>query len=177
MENKNKTVDLFTTKDTTRIRELLLKEQNGLDLITGLEIPPKQAVTDHKHDNEQFVRGILHRQTNASLGKLEGVWTRYLSYWYPYDLPTFLRQAADYIEKFDKEPDKRFRHPNWQKKVKTKFNALNAKQQDKVLLALGSQQGKNVKERRDIFSKIVLDRNLGFDKISSVIDKVKEGVY
>ena len=37
MENKNKTVDLFTTKDTTRIRELLLKEQVGNCACTGLE--------------------------------------------------------------------------------------------------------------------------------------------
>lgn len=168
------TEDLYTAKDTTRIRELLLKEQEGLDLLTGLPIPEKQAVTDHKHDSEQFVRGVLHRQSNASLGKLEGIWTRYLSYWYPYDLPTFLRQAADYIEKFDKEPDTRYRHPNWQKKVKTEFNKLNATQQNQVLVALGSTEGSNPSKRKELFAKIVLTRGIGYDTIRNVINDVKE---
>lgn len=167
------TEDLYTVKDVQRIRELLIKEQNGLDLLTGLPIPEKQAVTDHKHDDEQFVRGILHRQSNASLGKLEGIWTRYLSYWYPYDLATFLRQSADYIEKFDKEPDTRYRHPNWQKKLKTMFKALNASQQNEVLVKLGSSQGSNPAKRRELFSKIILNRSLNYDTIRSVINEVK----
>jgi hypothetical protein len=167
------TTDLYNTKDTTRIRELLLKEQEGLDLLTGLPIPEKQAVTDHKHDSEQFVRGVLHRQSNASLGKLEGIWTRYLSYWYPYDLPTFLRQAADYIEKFDKEPDTRYRHPNWQKRIRTDFNKLSTKQMKQVLETFGKPDGKNLVERKKMFASVILDKSLGYDKIRQVIDKVK----
>lgn len=168
------TEDLYNTKDTARIRELLLKEQNGLDLLTGLPIPEKQAVTDHKHDDEQFVRGILHRQSNASLGKLEGIWTRYLSYWYPYDLPTFLRQSADYIEKFDKEPDTRYRHPNWQKKIRTMFNSLNASQMKQVLQHFNKPDGRNIQERKKLFNEIVLDRAYGFCYIRDVINQVKE---
>lgn len=168
------TTDLYNTKDTTRIRELLLKEQEGLDLLTGLPIPEKQAVTDHKHDSEQFVRGVLHRQSNASLGKLEGIWTRYLSYWYPYDLPTFLRQSADYIEKFDKEPDTRYRHPNWQKKVRTLFNSLNSSQMKQVLKHFNKPEGNNLAERKKLFNEIVLDRNCGYDIIRNVINQVKE---
>lgn len=167
------TEDLYTVKDVQRVRELLLKEQNGLDLITNLIIPQKSACLDHVHNDEQLVRGVLHRQSNAVLGKLEGVWTRYLSYWYPHDLPTFLRQAADYLENTERNPDKRYRHPNWIKKLKTMFNALNASQQNKVLEKLGVPQGSNPSKRKEIFAKVILDREKGFEYIRGVIDTVK----
>jgi len=166
--------DLYTVKDVQRVRELLLKEQHNLDLITHLLIPPKQACLDHRHDSEQLVRGVLHRQSNAVLGKLEGVWTRYLSYWYPHDLPTFLRQSADYLEDTERNPDKRYRHPNWIKKVKTFYNSLNAKQQNQVLAKLNSPEGSNPAKRKELFSKVILQRELGYDKIQSVIQQVKE---
>jgi len=166
--------DLYTVKDVQRVRELLLKEQHNLDLITHLLIPPKQACLDHRHDSEQLVRGVLHRQSNAVLGKLEGVWTRYLSYWYPHDLPTFLRQAADYLEDTERNHDKRYRHPNWIKKVKTFYNALNAKQQNQVLVKLSSPEGSNPVKRKELFAKVILQRELGYDKIQSVIQQVKE---
>ncbi len=64
------TEDLYSVSDVKRVRELLLKEQGGLDLLTKLEIPCKMAVLDHKHDINQFVRGVLHRQCNVVLGKI-----------------------------------------------------------------------------------------------------------
>jgi hypothetical protein len=165
------TEDLYTTADVKRIRELLLKEQQGVDLLTGLPIPDKQAATDHVHDNTQLVRGILHRQSNAVLGKLENLWTRYLSWWYPEDLPTFLRKAADYIQR---KPDTRYRHPDWIKLAKARFNRLNSKEMKSVLEGLGRQDGKNLTERKKIFQEIVLDRKLGYEIIISEINKVKE---
>lgn len=165
------TEDLYATKDIQRIRELLLKEQQGLDLLTGLPIPNRQAVTDHKHDDEQLVRGILHRQCNAVLGKVENLWVRYLSYWYPNDLQTFLRQTADYL---DREPDTRYRHPNYQKKLKTWYNALTARQQNDVLIKMGASEGANAAKRKELFSKVILDRKNSFVTIRDVILQAKE---
>lgn len=165
------TQDLYSVKDVKTVREFLLKEQNGLDLLTGIQIPDKYAVLDHCHDDDQLIRGVLHRQCNAVLGKIENLWTRYLSYWYPYNLQTFLRQAADYL---DREQDTRFRHPNFQKKLKIWFNKLTSKQQNEVLKLLGGYGGANSMQRKDIFSKLILDKKLTFVYIREVINKVKE---
>ena len=63
--------DLYTVKDTKRIRELLLKNQRNKDSCTDLELLPKDSCLDHAHDSEQLVRGVLHRQVNSYIGKLE----------------------------------------------------------------------------------------------------------
>lgn len=165
------TEDLYTTKDVERIRKLLTDEQENRCAITGIELAPTQHCLDHAHDEEQYVRGVAHRQSNAALGKLEGVYTRYLSYWYPGKLSDFLRQCAAYLEKL---PDDRYRHPGWIKKAKTKFGALNEKQKDKVLIDLGYEKGVNSKQRKDIFAKVVLDRKLGYDTIREAIQAAKE---
>lgn len=162
--------DLYTTKDVQRVRELLLKQQDNLDACTLLEMPPRQACLDHLHDDEQLVRGVLHRQVNSYIGKLENNFVRMLGWWYPNDLPTFLEQAADYLRK---EPLP-YRHPNFLKKLKTLFNALNASQQNQVLDKLGSSQGTNPAKRKELFSTVILLRTLNFDIIRNVINETKE---
>lgn len=168
---ENKTQDLYTTKDVEVVRKKLTEEQENCCAITGLEIPTKQHVLDHAHDDLQLVRGVLHRQVNSCIGSLENLHKRYLSYWYPGKLSDFLRQCAAYLEK---EQDTRYRHPGWIKKVKTQFNQLNSKQQDKVLTDLGYEKGNNSKIRKEIFAKVVLDRTLGYDTIRSTIFSAKE---
>ena len=69
---------LYTTKDVAEVRTLLKERQSNIDPITGLDIPSKQHVLDHNH-NTQFVRAVLHRQSNAVLGKIENLWSRYLA--------------------------------------------------------------------------------------------------
>ena len=159
------TKELYTTAEVKEVRESLLKEQNNLDAVTGLEIPPKQAVLDHCH-NTQYVRGVLHRQVNAGLGKIENLWTRYLKHWYPYNLPTFLRQCAEYIEQ---EPDTRYYHPGWLKKVNAAFNKLPAKEKDRVLKAMKLETGTNDTQRKESFRKGILTRQFKFDTIKELI--------
>ena len=112
------TIDLYTSDDIKKVRKVLLSEQNNKCLLTGLPISLSDSHTDHAHDSEQLVRGALHRHANLTLGKLEGLWLRYLSFWYPNDLPTFLRQAADYL---DRPKDRRWRYTGWIKKLQTRF--------------------------------------------------------
>jgi hypothetical protein len=163
MNSKTKTTDLYTTKDVQQVREQLLLEQDGYDVLTLSKVLPKQACLDHNH-NTLLVRGVLNRQSNAALGKLEGVYTRYLSYWYEGTLSTFLRQAANYLERPD---DTRWRHPHFLKKLKTSFNKLPEGEKSKVIKDLGYEDGKNGKSRKEIFSKIVLDRSLGYEIINN----------
>lgn len=169
------TIDLYSTKDIKECRDYLLTEQQGLCAITGLPIEKGQAILEHAHDSEMFVRGVASRQANSALGVIERVWIRYLKWWYPESLPYFLRKVADYIEKHSTNPDIRYRHNSFQKKLKTMFNALSASQQNKVLELLGSETGSNPQKRKELFSKLVLTRNLGYEIIRNVINQVKEG--
>ena len=163
-----KTRDLYTTKDVAEVREQLLLEQDGFDKLTLTKIEKGQACLDHNH-NTLFVRAVLNRQTNAALGKLEGVYTRYLSHWYKGSLSNFLRQAAEYLER---EDDKRWHHPHWLKKLKTRFNKLSEVDKAQVLKSLVGVEGKNSTERKALFAKLILDRELGYEKIDNILKGV-----
>ena len=166
----NPTKDLYTTTDVKRVREFLFSEQEGYDACTGLDLPPEKACLDHDHTS-QLVRGVLHRNVNALIGVIENNYKRHLRSWYTYDLPSFLRQAADYLEK---EDDLRFHHPSHQKRNQADYNKLNEAQKDLVLSNLGYPTGTNGKERKDIFKQALLDRSLGYVRIKEAINNVKE---
>lgn len=164
------TTDLYTTVDVKEVREQLLKEQDKRCALTLLEIPTKQAVLDHCHKTQK-VRAVLHRQANASLGKLEGIYTRYLSFWYPESLSTFLRQAAAYLENVKED---RWYHPGWLKKIQTKFNSLNETQKKDVLRFFELEEGSNAKERKESFKKLLQSQAYGFEFINDIVTLIKE---
>lgn len=161
--------DLYTTKDVANVRELLLKQQKNIDPITGEEIPKGQVVLDHCHKT-QYVRAALHRQSNVVLGKLENMWTRYLSWWYKGTLPEFLRGCANYLEK---EHPKDYTHPKWLKKVQTELNKLSESQKRFVLESLGLVDGKNGAERKKLFQSVLKSREYTFEQIMRSIHRSK----
>lgn len=161
---------LYTTTDVKRVREQLLKEQKGIDPITGLEIPDKQAVLDHDHKT-QYVRAVLHRQTNAVLGKLENLWTRYLSWWYTGTLSQFLRGCADYIEK--KQPED-YLHPAALKKAQSMFNGLPEGSKRSVLKSLGCPEGNNSTDRKKLFRSVLTSRQYSFVELKTMIESEKQ---
>lgn len=161
---------LYTTKDVQKVREQLYKEQEGIDPITGLLIPEKQKVLDHDHSNH-YVRAVLHRQTNAVLGKIENLWTRYLSWWFTGTLSDFLRGCADYIEK---EHPKEYLHPAFIKSLQVQFNKLNEKQKQNVLSYFGEEKGCNGTQRKLYFKKFILKRTHSMNEILEVIQKEKQ---
>jgi hypothetical protein len=165
---KHQTRDLYTPKDVKEVRELLLKEQYGIDVLTNTPVLPNQGCLDHSHDN-LFVRAVLNRQTNAALGKLEGIYTRYLRHWYDGTLSDFLRGAAAYLER---PVDKRWRHPHFLRKLKTSFNKLSEKDKGKVLAALGKHDGGNSTQRKKIFASLIMQRELGFTTIDNLIKEI-----
>lgn len=166
------TEHLYNPSDVQKVRGKLLKEQGNCDKMTGLEIPDGKACLDHNHQT-QFVRGVLHRQSNAALGKLEGIYTRYLSTWYPWTLSEFLRQAALYIELKD---DKRYIHPGFIKRLCTDFASLNEASKKAILVTLGQEQGSNSTQRKALFKKAILSRKYTFDYLKDLINKEKEKV-
>ena len=161
---------LYTPAEVKEVRLALLKEQNGLDALTGQPLAVSDSVCDHDHKT-QFVRGILHRQSNALLGKIENLYSRYLGWWYSGTLADFLRSTANYLDR--KQPED-FVHPGWLKRVATDFKALTAAQQTKVLQELGSKTGSNATERLKLFKVKTLDRSLTYVIIRTTINSVKE---
>ena len=160
------TIDLYNATDVKKVREALTEEQNNIDALTKLPIEPKQHCLDHNHDTMR-VRAVLARQSNAALGKIENIWTRYLSYWYPHDLPTFLEQSAEYLRRPD---DDRWNHPHWIKKVNTAFNKLKESDKDKVLEAMGASKCKNGAERKKSFQSVILTKQFSYDTLTFLID-------
>ena len=163
------TVDLYNTTDVKVVREKLTKEQNNKCLVTSLDIPPKQHVLDHAHDDNQLVRGVLHRQVNAFLGKAENAFMRLMQWWYPNDLPALMRECADYLER---EEDTRFRHNGWIKKINTQFNKLKESDKDKVLELMGLEKGKNGAERKKLFQKGILTKEYDYVTIRTFIGEI-----
>lgn len=163
---------LYNPKDVAEVRVRLFSEQNGRDEVTGLGLDYKDAVLDHNHET-QFVRAVLHRQVNAALGKIENIWKRYLSTWYPNDLSTFLNQVAHYLNRPD---DKRFVHPKWLNKCKTEFNKLTSSQQVLMLNKFNVGDVSSIKNnvsRKAAFNTLLLTRGYTFDIIMNRIKEVK----
>jgi len=163
------TKHLYNSKEVSSVREQLYKEQNGLDKVTGLKLEYKDSVTDHDHKS-QYVRGIIHRQVNAVIGKIENMHIRYIKWWCTTPLPALLRQIADYLEL---PQDKRHVHPNWLKTCQTKFHALNEKSKTSVLHNMSLPDGKNSTERKDIFKKALLTRRFTLSQIENILLKGK----
>lgn len=163
-------IHLYSPKDVAKVRELLYNEQGGKDALTGLPLDYKQSVTDHSHKT-QFVRGVLHRQCNAVLGKIENLWVRYLSYWFEGTLSEFLRKAADYIERKD---DERYIHPGWLRKSQTLFNSLPEGDKKAILEALEQNQGGNSTERKKLFKTALNTKQFTFEYIKNLINERKK---
>jgi hypothetical protein len=163
---------LYNTKDVSRVRELLYEEQEGVDPITGLIIPINQRVLDHCHDT-QYVRAVLHRQTNAVLGKIENLWTRYLSWWYTGTLSDFLRGCADYLEK---EHNQEYIHPSFMKTLQVKFNKLNEGKKQEFLLKVNEEKGCNGTQRKVLFKKFLLKRTHTMKQVEDLLKEIQDAV-
>ena len=86
----------LTQAATKAYREAKLKEQGGRCALTGYTLSAAEAVADHDHATGH-VRGVLHREVNSLLGKIENNYRRY-----GVSLPMLRSMApaiADYIEK------------------------------------------------------------------------------
>lgn len=163
------TKHLISTKDVAEVRKKIYDEQSGIDKLTGLPLEYKQAVCDHNHST-MYVRGVLHRQTNAVLGKIENLWKRYLAWWYSGTLSEFLRRCADYIES---EDDHRYLHPQWVKSTVTKFRSLNEEMKKHVLKGMAKPEGANSKERIETFTKAMKSGQFTMTQVEDLMKRAK----
>lgn len=154
----NKPEHLYNPKDTARVRELLLSNQNGKDLITGLSIPKGKAALDHNHKT-QYVRGVLHTKTNVMLGKIENGWDRYMGWWCPISLPEFLRGTADFLER---EQPKDYIHPMFVKRLEIDFKKLKESKKNELLKKYSDVSCTNATDRLKVFKKLVQKKDKSF---------------
>ncbi len=160
---------LYNTKDVQRIRELLLRQQKGIDPILKQNLLLEDAVLDHDHVT-QHCRAALHRQSNAFEGLVFNAYRRCLGWLTEESLPDILRNLADYLEMdFQNNPY----HVGWIKKVQTEFNQLNADQQRLVLKEIKADSGTNATARKNSFRKKILKDKLEYNDIKDILRKVK----
>lgn len=165
------TRELYNPKDKAEVRDLLLKEQNNKCAITGLPLDKTQAVLDHAHDDEMFVRGVTSRAANSAIGVIENAWKRYLQWWYSGSLSDFLRHCAVYLER---PVDKRFRHDHWLKKSLILFNKLPEGAKKEVLHLMGRPQGGNANERKKLFKSALMTRKFTYEQVKQMINERKK---
>jgi hypothetical protein len=88
------------------------------------ECDMSDAVVDHCHDTG-FIRNIIHRQSNAFIGKIENAWKRYGSNNCRLTLPQVLRRIAKYIENGTTD----IMHPVGMKQKVSRFSRLSKSDQ------------------------------------------------
>lgn len=126
-------------KDIKILKEKLWLANSKKCPVLGKPIPLDKMVLDHAHkrNDEEYsptkgvIREALDKRANAILGKVENALKRTgLGYEKDFDLPTFLRNAADYFERgaYIDEQGNMFVHPSEVPKVpklsKSNYNKL-----------------------------------------------------
>tara|TARA_E500000318_G_scaffold23216_1_gene23606 strand:+ start:3714 stop:4079 length:366 start_codon:yes stop_codon:yes gene_type:complete len=109
-------------------------------------------VVDHCHGTGE-IRGVLHRQSNAFLGKVENAWKRYAFRSAGVSLPDALRRMADYIE----YSSSGMLHPYGATQLQKKFKRKKLDDQLKILLDLGADieniDTSNLEKRSKLYRK------------------------
>jgi len=112
----------------------------------------EDCVVDHCHTSGR-IRGVLHRQSNVLLGKIENAWKRYVNKSSTIELPEALRNMADYLERENLD----ILHPYGATQLSKKFAVKKMQQQEKILLDLGFKKSDikdlNSRERTKLFRK------------------------
>lgn len=119
-------------KYITQSRLALWRERNKPSRCPINQSEMTDCVVDHCHQSGE-IRGVLHRQSNAFLGKVENAWKRYASSSSEVPLPEALRRMADYIE-FGSSG---LLHPVGATQLQKKFKQKKNEEQLKILLDLG----------------------------------------
>ena len=132
------------------------RNQNSTNKCPITSADMEDCVVDHSHDTGR-VRGVLHRQSNVLLGKIENAWKRYVQKSSAVQLPEALRNMADYLEKDDLD----LLHPYGATQLSKKFAVKKMQQQEKILLDLDLHKSDitdlNSAERTKLFRKKITE--------------------
>jgi hypothetical protein len=132
-------------KDIKALREKWHEDQSKICPLFGNEYSHDEMTLDHFHalksdgpdekTGRGLCRGSIHKQANAIEGKITNAFRRYGGDKH-IDLPTFLRNLADYLESNKSHTDEKYIHPTEEPKspklMKSSYNklvkAVNGKQ-------------------------------------------------
>tara|TARA_R110002020_G_scaffold441478_2_gene652268 strand:- start:7507 stop:8004 length:498 start_codon:yes stop_codon:yes gene_type:complete len=130
--------------DLKKLRKKWYDEQNGICPILKCEIPFDRTCVDHQHKlkaeladetGKGICRGCIDRSANALEGKISNNFKRLGLNKYT-DLPSFLRNLADYLDENKIQEDTQYIHPNEAPpKPKVKKSSYN-----KLVKAVNKQQ-------------------------------------
>jgi len=122
-------------KNLAKVRKKWHEDQNMICPLLKQKIPHDKTSVDHLHrkksepigvDGKGLIRGVIHIQANSFEGTIKQAFTKYGLHKF-IDLPTFLRNLADYLE----NPPLGYKYIHPKEKVKpkklkkTSFNKLN----------------------------------------------------
>lgn len=138
MENKPGYLVQLDLKDLGPFRTIWHSQQHEICPILKIKVPYDDVVIDHKHKRKKdpagpngdgLCRGVIQKQANALEGKIVNNFKR-LGLKKYIDLPSFLRNLADYLENPPVEqvyihPNEKPKLPklkkNWVKKLNTVY--------------------------------------------------------
>lgn len=147
--------------------------------VLGKAIPLDKMVLDHAHKRKDeaysptkgVVREALDKRANAILGKVENALKRTgLGYEEDFDLPTFLRNAADYFEKgaYVDEQGNMYIHPSEVPKEpkvsKSNYNKLKKLYEQEVFVPKRKGQVKKSMPKYPASKKLTIALKVLFDK-------------
>ena len=117
--------------------------------IQGIPLSQDNAVLDHCHRTGR-VRGVISRDANALMGKIENYCSRFMASSGGVGLPQLLGNIADWIEA---DYSDRPMHPNGIAKEIARFRSMSAGEQRHFLWVIEMEPAKNSRERTKQFAK------------------------
>jgi hypothetical protein len=172
-ELNSSSLHLWTTNDITNWRNKLIKEQNGLDPITGEPFTGRVCL-DHDHartgESAQRVRGVLSQASNTVEGKIKAIYYRYLAYATDQPLHVILRNLSEYYQKDNQHLPL---HPAWIKTATAAFSGLSEPSKALVLGELGKANAGNSLVRKKLFLDAVKSKKFSYNQLMDLIAKVK----
>ena len=124
---------ILKQKDLATFREELYKKQGAKCDILDIPLDPDKRVLDHIHSEHKYytetgyIRGVIHRDINVLLGKIENQWNRTSKDLKEmFELDEVLIMIAKYIKKHKYKKEKII-HPREYKEpkiMKSKYNKL-----------------------------------------------------
>lgn len=119
-----------------------------------LSIKTNDWVVDHDHQTG-MIRGVISRQANILLGKIENCYLRMCKGDKEF-LPVTLEALASYLDKSKTE----YLHPVGAKQLANRFLRMKKAEQEQTLFELNAEKSvvhscTNAKERTSIYSSII----------------------
>ena len=121
--------------------------------LLGVPLSQDDAVVDHDHKTGH-VRGVVHRQANALMGKIENYYLCFMAKLDVGDLRVVLTRIVEWMEaNYEHMP----LHPDGAKKLVSQFRARKAADQKAFLETVGMDPAKTPTERTEQFRKWLMN--------------------